>query len=149
LSKTKCDYIRDTALVILENIITDLHTLYQTPQCLPPLQVDEDKAASDSDHNIAVLPPIKVNTGSKPAKKPVVTRPLPQSGVDQFGQFIGTHSWEEVLGEQNIDMKVENFHNTLRTNLDEYFPEKTVMVSYLDKKWMTPQLKNLNRKLKR
>ena len=97
---------------------------------LPPLQVDED-------HNIAVLPPITVNTGSKPVKKPVVTRPLPQSGVDQFGQFISTHSWEEVLGEQNIDMKVENFHNTLRTNLDECFPEKTVMVSYLDKKWMT------------
>ena len=30
-----------------------------------------------------------------------------------------------------------------------YFPEKTVMVSYLDKKWMNPQLKNLNRRVKR
>ena len=33
--------------------------------------------------------------------------------------------------------------------LDEFFPEKTFKVSYLDKKWMSPQLKNLNRKTKR
>ena len=134
---------------ILENVITDLHTMYQTPQCLPPLQVDDDKAGSDSDHNIAVLPPITLDISSKPVKKPVVTRPLPQSGVDQFGQFICRHGWEEVLGEQNIHKKVENFHKTLRTNLDMFFPEKTVMVSYLDRKWMTPQLKDLNRRTKR
>ena len=134
---------------ILENVITDLHTMYQTPQCLPPLQVDEDKAGSDSDHNIAVLPPITLNNSSKPVKRSVVTRPLPQSGVEQFGQFICGHGWEEVLGEQNLDKKVENFHKTLRTNLDMFFPEKSVMVSCLDRKWMTPQLKNLNRRTKR
>ena len=53
------------------------------------------------------------------------------------------------MGEKDIDQKVKNFHNTIRIKLDEHFPEKTVMVSYLDKKWMTPQLKNLNRKIKR
>ena len=53
------------------------------------------------------------------------------------------------MREQDIDTKVNNFHKTLRTKLDEYFPEKIVMVSYLDKKWMTPQLKNLNRRIKR
>ena len=134
---------------ILENIITDLHTLYQTPQCLPPLQVDEGVAGSDSDHNIVLLPPITICCDMKPVKRSVVTRPLPQSGVDQFGQFMGTHGWAEVLGEQNIDRKVENFHKTLRTQLDICLPEKMVMVSCLDKKWMTPQLKNLNRKVKR
>ena len=78
-----------------------------------------------------------------------MTRPLPESGVQQFAQFICTHDWGEVLGEQDIDKKVENFHQTLRNNLDDCLPEKSVMVSYLDKKWMTPQLKNLNRKIKR
>ena len=53
------------------------------------------------------------------------------------------------MGEENIDQKVTNFHKTLRTKLEECCPEKTVMVSYLDKKWMTPQLKNLNRRLNR
>ena len=138
---------RDSA--ILENIITDLHTLYQEPECLPPLQVDEDKAGSDSDHNIVLLPPITINNNRKRIKKAVVTRPLPESGVNQFAQFIGTHTWGEVLGEEDVNQKVLNFHNTIRTKLDECCPEKTVMVSYLDKKWMTPYLKTLNRKIKR
>ena len=43
---------------ILENIITDLHTMYQPPECLAPLQHDRDKDGKDSDHNIIVLPPI-------------------------------------------------------------------------------------------
>ena len=33
--------------------------------------------------------------------------------------------------------------------MDEFFPEKTVMISYLEKKWMNPHLKNLLRKVKR
>ena len=41
---------------ILENVITDLHTLYQPPECLHPLQVDEDKEGKDSDHNVVILP---------------------------------------------------------------------------------------------
>ena len=99
---------------ILENIITDLHTLYQAPECLPPLQVDEDKAGSDSDHNIVLLPPITVNNNTKRPKRTVVTRPLPGTGVSQFTQFMATHSWGEVLEEEELDRKVENFHQTLR-----------------------------------
>ena len=58
---------------ILEIVLTDLHTLYQTPECLPPLQVDEGKAGSDSDHNIVLLPPITHSSKCKPAKRAVVT----------------------------------------------------------------------------
>ena len=138
---------RDSA--ILENIITDLHTLYQEPECLAPLQVDTDKAGSDSDHNIVLLPPITLSDNRKRIKRSVVTRPLPQSGIEQFSLFINSHTWTEVLEEEDIDKKVENFHTILRTKLDEFLPEKTVQISYLDKKWMNPQLKNLNRKVKR
>ena len=53
------------------------------------------------------------------------------------------------LGFVNIDKKVENYHRTLRENLDLIFPEKTVKISTLDRKWMTPQLKKLIRKIKR
>ena len=134
---------------ILEKIITDLHTLYQPPRCLAPLQVDDDKPGTDSDHNIAILAPILSANNEKHKKRSVKYRPLQQSGITKFTQFISNHTWQEVLGEENIDKKVANFHFLLRAKLDEYFPEKTMMVSYLDKKWMTPQLKNLNRKLKR
>ena len=133
----------------LENIITDLHTLYQPPTCLPPLQVDLDKPGKDSDHNIVILSPITISNNNKKVKKSVVTRPLSDSGMKLFEQFICTHTWDEVVNEADIDKKVNNLHATLRTKLDEIFPEKTVMVSYLDRKWMSPKLKNLLRKTKR
>jgi hypothetical protein len=96
-----------------------------------------------------LLPPITINNNTKRVKKPVVTRPLPESGVSQLSQFMWTHAWGEVLEEKDLNRKVEKFHQTLRHKLDEFLPEKTVMISYLDKKWMTPQLKTLNRKIKR
>ena len=142
-----CSLLHKSA--ILENIITDLHTMYQPPECLQPLQVDEDKDGKDSDHNVVVLPPITISNNRKRTKKQIVTRPLPESGITQFSDFICKHTWDEVLEEQDVDKKVNNFHHTLRTKLDECFPEKTVSVSCLDKKWMTPQLKTLNRKIKR
>ena len=58
---------------------------------------------------------------------------MPESGVDQFSQFISSHTWDEVIAEQDIDRKVEIFHQTIRQKLDEFLPEKTVMISYLDK----------------
>jgi hypothetical protein len=111
--------------------------------------VDLDKAGSDSDHNIVILAPITLNSSSKRVKRPVVTQPLTETGVRQFGEFLHSHTWDEVLLEHDVDKKVQNFHNTIRSKLDEYLPEKTVMVSSLDKKWMNPQLKNLLRQTQR
>ena len=130
----------------LENIITDLHSLYQQPQCLAPLQVDGDKIGKDSDHNIVLLPPITISNNRKRIKRAVVTRPLPDAGLDMFTQFVCAQSWDEVLKEENIDRKVDKFHTMIRSKLDEFLPEKTMMVSCLDKKWMNPDLKNRLRK---
>jgi hypothetical protein len=44
---------------------------------------------------------------------------------------------------------VWNFHKTLILLLDKYFPEKTITISNLDKKWITPELKSLSRKIKK
>ena len=134
---------------ILENIISDLHTLYQAPESLAPLQVDDDKIGKDSDHNMIILAPITITDNRLHAKKSVITRPLTESGWSQFATFITAHDWKEVLDEDDIDKKVDNFHQTLRVNLDKYFPEKTIKVSSLDKKWMNPQLKRLLRQIKR
>ena len=117
----------------LENIITDLHTLFQEPECLAPLEVDEDKIGKNSDHNIVILPPITISNNRKRVKRAVVTRPMPESGVNQFSQFISSHTWDEVLEEPDIDRKEEIFFQTIRHKLDEFLPEKTIMISYLDK----------------
>ena len=96
-----------------------------------------------------ILPPITISNERKTVKRPVVTRPLSDEGMKKFEEFFCTHTWGEVLNVEDIDQKVLNFHNTIRAKLDEIFPEKVIMVSYLDKKWMNPQLKNLLRKTKR
>ena len=76
---------------------------------MAPLQVDADKIGKDSDHNIVILPPITISNNRKRVKMPVVTRPLPQSGVEQFSQFMVSHRWDGVLAEQDRDKRVENF----------------------------------------
>ena len=123
--------------------------MYQAPDYLAPLEVDKDQIGADSDRNIIMLNSCSINSKISYPKKSVVTRPLPEAGIVKFGKFLSEHSWDEVIEEQNIDKKVENFHRTLRQKLDEIFPEKTVKISTLDKKWMTPELKSLNRKAKR
>ena len=134
---------------ILENVLTDLHTVYQPPDYLSPLQVDADQIGEDSDHRIIMIHPIQINHKRKYSKKTVFTRPLPQSGIDKLSEFFAMHNWSEVFDEEDIDKKVGNFHATLRLKLDEFFPEKSMTVSVLDKKWMNPKLKSLNRKIKR
>ena len=51
----------------------------------------------------------------------------------------------DVLEEPNLDKKVENFHNIKTAITDKHFPEKHITISNLDKKWMTPQIKQILR----
>ena len=78
-----------------------------------------------------------------------MTRPIPDSGMREFGKVITTNDWSEIFEANEIDLKVSNFHSILRSNLDIFFPQKTVKVSTLDKKWMNPGLKTLHRQVQR
>ena len=134
---------------ILEFVITDVHSLYQPPQILPPLKVDTEKVGEDSDHDIIFLAPILSSSNNHRQKRTVRSRPIDNSAIDKFTHFFSTHQWDEVLKVDDIDKKVDNFHQTLRSKLDEFCPEKEFKVSVLDRKWMTPELKSLNRRIKR
>ena len=74
---------------------------------------------------------------------------MPESKIREFCLELTEHRWEGVLNEEDIDKKVESFHTFLQFLLDEYFPEKSVTVSNLDKTWLTPQLKQLLRQVQR
>ena len=135
---------------ILENIITDLHSYYHPTTTLPPLQVDDGKKGSDSDHQVVIFAPKSNSNYQKPrVKKDVVTRPLPNSGYLSFGQDIIQHTWDEVLNIADVNTKVMNFHHTLRSKLEKHFPTKNVKFSNLDKKWFNTSLKHLHRKVQR
>ena len=135
---------------VLEYIITDLQGLFHPPSCISPLEVDEDKIGKNSDHNIIVLAPINLPyNGPKRKKKTIITRPLPESQIEKFGKFMTSHDWTEVFSTHDVDSKVNNFHNTLVSNLNLFFPQKTMKISSLDKKFMTPELKTLQRRVQR
>ena len=134
----------------LELILTDLHTFYHPPTCLPPLKVDQGVKGQDSDHSILVWAP-KASSRFKVEreKRKIVTRPLPQSQIDRFCSEFTQHKWLDVILAKDPNEKVEIFHKYLRTMLDKYFPEKTINVTNLDKEWLSPTLKLLLRQAQR
>ena len=134
----------------LQLILTDLHTYMHPPTALPPLQVDEGKAGVDSDHQALIMAPkASKDFVVKREKRKITTRPMPESQIKLFCAELTQYKWEDVLYEEEANKKTELYHKYLRQLLDKYFPEKTVIVSNLDKYWMTPQLKQLLREVQR
>jgi hypothetical protein len=115
------------------------------PSLQPALQVDEGAKGKDSDHQALASSQFVV----KPEKRKVKTRPMPQSKVDLFCAELTQHRWEEVFETEEVNMKVDLYHQYQRDLLDKYLPEKTVTISNLDKAWMTPELKQLLRQVQR
>ena len=134
----------------LEILLTDLHTQYHPPTTLPPLQVDRDKKGKDSDHEVVVFAPISnVKYRVTRKKKTIRTRPIPESDIFKFEHEVAKYPWDEKFTNLTVDEQTEIFHNFLRSNLDRLFPEKCVNISSLDQAWMSPELKNLHRKMQR
>ena len=48
------DYTRLDPPALLDPIITTLHSFYQRPECIAPLDADPDKDGVASDHKIVV-----------------------------------------------------------------------------------------------
>jgi hypothetical protein len=85
----------------LEIILSDLLNLYHPPTVRGPLEVDENKAGKNSDHNIVIFAPKSdANFRIKRKKKTIKTRPLPQSKISVFAREIQNLSWEEVINEK-------------------------------------------------
>ena len=136
--------------VTLEIVLTDLHTMYHPATTIPPLQADMDKVGKDGDHEILVLAPKSNQKIFVERKKMTIsTRPLPQSQMEKFEKAIIDTNWENIFQEKSLNEKVEIFHNTLRSNLEKYCPEKITKMSNLDRDWMSPHLKQLHRKMRR
>ena len=135
---------------ILEIVLTDLHSFFHPPTTILPLEVDEDKSGKNSDHNIVVLAP-KSNGQYKIDRKIKIikTRPLPESQVQRFENDLANFPWETILANKNPDDQADVFHSFLSNKMDQYLPEKSTKISNLDRKWFSPSLKQLHRKMQR
>ena len=131
-------------------ILSDLHTHYHPPSTDKPLEVDEGKEGKNADHDIVTFAPkSNPNFAVSRKKKVVRTRPIPDSKIPAYVREIQGQSWIEVLEEPDLETKVSNFHQIITSVRNKHFSQKTVTISNLDKKWMTPELKNLQRQVQR
>ena len=112
--------------------------------------MDENKEGENSDHDIVTFAPKSdPNFAVKRKKKVIKTRPILDSDIPAFGREIQKQSWIEVIEEADLERKVMNFHSIITSIRDKHFRQKSVTLSNLDKKWMNPELKNLQRQVQR
>ena len=118
---------------ILDKIIMNCDKFYLPVTIMSPL--------GKSDHNCVVLNPVDSIVRSKGNIKRKINRPLPDSGLRSFGQWITHHSWSDVLQLSDPSEKCALLIDTTMSKLDEFLPIKEVQIRNDDKPWMTPQLK--------
>ena len=81
----------------LDVIITNIHSLYQPPTTLPPLDNDENVTGKPADHLIVLMKPLSNQFPSRDKRYKVIKyRPFPDSAIRSMGQWIQSQSWEEI-----------------------------------------------------
>ena len=118
----------------LDKIFTDVGEQYLPPIPLPPL--------GRSAHLSVCWAP----TPTTRHRQQTVTktyRPLVDSGIRLFGQWISQHPWMEVLSFADVQSKWDNYHQTITEAYHHFFPEKTVSLHPADAPWITHRVKRL------
>ena len=117
---------------ILDQILTNMSSLYGEAKHLPPL--------GRSDHQCIVFTPLDQQPTGKPAVK--TTRNLKPDNIRALGLKLNLENWETVYQAVDVDDKVEAFNNILSEALNTCVPEKRVRMHPNDKEWMTPHIKS-------
>ena len=135
---------------ILDPIISTLGKWYLEPVTKPPIDANKGGKGKPSDHLVVLMQPLVSALEVPPRQyRTVVSRPLSQSGIKSFGQWIVAQSWKEIYQCTDVNRKVEIFQNVLFEQYIKCFPEKILKVCDDDVPWITRDLKTLDRKRKR
>ena len=133
---------------ILDIIITNLHQYYQVPIIVPPVQPDDPVRGVPSDHSVPLAIPVTTAHHTTREYKTVTVRPLPESGILEFKNWLSQVDWKHSLELPSPTRQVENFEKILESKLNLIFPLKTVKFSPTDKPFITAEIKKLDRKKK-
>ena len=132
---------------ILDICLTNLFPFYNAPIIVPPVQPDIPGQGVPSDHSVPLCIPNR-DPLNPPARqyRTIVSRPLPDSKIRQFGQWIVSEQWAGIKGEGDPSKQVKVFENMMTQKLDEYFPKKITKLGLGDKPYMNSELKALKRR---
>ena len=136
---------------ILDVIMTNLHQAYSVPVVVPPVLPDDPARGAPSDHSIVIATPHTVHTVQQPRQYVTRTfRPLPDSGMREFGQWICSEGWGDISDTDTPTEQVQKFEKIINQKLETFLPLKTVKINpNFDKPYITGDLKKLDRKIKR
>jgi hypothetical protein len=135
---------------IIDIILMNCSQFYAVPEISRPLLPDNSQHAKPSAHSVPVARPLCL------AAQPVsnvymekTCRPLPDSAVREFMQWIHTENWESVPVSGSTTAKVEAYEFIVENKVNQLFPEKKIRITKKDKQFITAELKTLDRKKKR
>ena len=136
---------------ILDVIMTDMSPLYGIPDIVPAVPPDNPHVGVPSDHSTVVATPLTHESVGR--SRDYVTRtyrPLPQSGISEFGQWICAEDWGDITDMGNPTQQVQEFENIVNKKFESIFPQKSVKINpNVDKSFYTADLKKLDRQVKR
>jgi len=107
---------------ILDQLLTNMHMLYDDVKHLPPL--------GNSDHQCLLM------KGKETLKTSALTKKVREMKPGNFAQLsiaLNNENWSDVLTTECIDDKVSSFTKTLTHILDSAMPMRSVRVHPSDK----------------
>jgi hypothetical protein len=81
--------------------------------------------------------------GNKRGKRTVTVRPLRDSTILQFEQFIREYNWSFVFNAAEVDDGVRLFLEATNNMFDTFFPCKSIKVYEDDKLYITGRIKEM------
>ena len=129
----------------LDVIITNLSRYYHDPTVIPPIVPDNPEVGVPSDHlGIMATPNTSSTQVTRRTKITKNIRPLPESLFYSFEQKITTQL-QKVTFSRDTSHLVQQFQDTLKTLVDETFPERKIQINSDDKPYFTEKLRKLKR----
>ena len=122
-------------------------SIYAVPYVCPAVQVDVPGQGVPSDHDMAVaLPLSEAGAGAVTREYTTrVSRPLPESRLREFGQWIAEEDWVTLKGDISTSEQARMLKDVTEQQLNKFFPIKQCRVTNTDKLWITKEIKKLDR----
>ena len=109
---------------VLYIILTNLHQMYAVPIIVPPVPADDPCGGAPSDHSTAIALPLSADNMNQHREYVTkVSRPLPDSGIREFGQWIGNKEWTEIENMSPTE-QVTIFEKSVQEKVNVIFPKK-------------------------
>jgi hypothetical protein len=130
--------------------LSNMGRLYSAAVIVAPVSCDDPSKGVPSDHSVPIVFPVtNVTLGKQKHYTWKTTRPLPESGIRDFGKLVIEENWETIKESESSEVQEEALQGILNNLLEKSLPTKTVKLGPNDHPFMTKELKALDRQRKR